>query len=365
VVHKRQETRLVRFSLHELRRQGEYGHIVFPRTHFTSSHPHKKAGMAVMKTNRIKTVGILGTGTIGSSWAAFFASKGLVVQMYDADRSIHEGAVQKSKDNLEALAEYGLLDKSMLDQTVANITSVRDFGQMVEGADYIQESVYEDYGIKKKIFYELDSLAASHTILASSSSGLLMSEIQSVTKQPERCLVAHPFNPPHLVPLVELVPGRKTDVQVMQDAHSFFEDLGKIPVILNKEAPGHIANRLAVALWREAVEIVIRGIASVEDVDKAIYAGPGIRWALMGPHLTYHLGGGDGGYRYLMDHIGKTISVVWKDLATWTEIPEDSKDILVEGVKKSMGSRTFTDVANWRDKKIVELIKVIYDAPKK
>ena len=318
-----------------------------------------------MKTKTIKGVGILGTGTIGSSWAAYFASKGLAVKTYDADRSIHEGAVQKIKDNLEGLVQYGLLKKSMLSQAFENISSVSDFGQMVEGADYIQESVYEDYGIKKKIFYELDSLAASHTILASSSSGLLMSEIQSVTKRPERCLVAHPFNPPHLIPLVELVPGRNTDLQVMQDAYWFFENLGKIPVLLNKEAPGHIANRLAVALWREAVEIVIRGIASVGDVDKAIYAGPGIRWALMGPHLTYHLGGGEGGYKYLMDHIGKTISVVWKDLATWTELPEESKDMLVEGVRKSMGDKSFDDIVQWRDKKIVELIKVIYGDPPK
>jgi 3-hydroxyacyl-CoA dehydrogenase len=236
---------------------------------------------------------------------------------------------------------------------------------MVEGSDFIQESVYEDYSIKKKMFQKLDSLAASHTILASSSSGLLMSEIQSVTKRPERCLVAHPFNPPHLIPLVELVPGRKTDVQVMREAYCFFEDLGKIPVMLNKEAPGHVANRLALALWREAVEIVIRGIASVEDVDKAIYAGPGIRWALMGPHLIYHLGGGEGGYRYLMDHIGKTFDVVWKDLADWTEIPEETKDMLVQGVKKSMGNKTLAEVARWRDRKIVELIKTIYGAPEK
>jgi 3-hydroxyacyl-CoA dehydrogenase len=141
----------------------------------------------------------------------------------------------------------------------------------------------------------------------------------------------------------------------------FFEGLGKIPVLLKKEAPGHIANRLAAALWREAIEIVIRGIASVEDVDKALYAGPGIRWALMGQHLIYHLGGGEGGYEYFIDHIGKAFGTLWKDMATWTEISDESKKTLVEGIRSAIGDRSVLEIAQWRDKKIVDLIKVIYD----
>jgi 3-hydroxyacyl-CoA dehydrogenase len=141
--------------------------------------------------------------------------------------------------------------------------------------------------------------------------------------------------------------------------------LGKIPVVLRKEASGHIANRLAAALWREAIDIVIKGIASVEEVDKALYAGPGIRWALMGQHLIYHLGGGEGGYGYLIDHLGKAASAQWKDLASWTEIPGEAKEMLVEGVKECMGNRSMADVTEWRDRKIVELTRVIYDDPMK
>ncbi len=305
----------------------------------------------------------MGTGTIGASWATFFASKAFPVKMYDVDASILEKGVQRAKENLSTLVEYGLLDKSTLDRAIGNIHSVNNLGEMVEGADYIQESVLENYEVKKKVFQELDSLTSADVILASSSSGLLMSEIQSVTDKPERCLIAHPFNPPHLVPLVELVPGRQTDPELVQFVKGFFEGLGKIPVVLKKEAPGHIANRLAAALWRESIEIVARGIASVEDVDKALYAGPGIRWALMGQHLIYHLGGGEGGYEYFIDHIGKAFGDLWKDMPTWTAISDESKKTLVQGVEDAVGDKSLAELAQWRDKKIVDLIKVIYEKP--
>jgi carnitine 3-dehydrogenase len=316
-----------------------------------------------MKTKEIKRAGILGTGTIGASWATFFAGKGIPVKMYDVDTSILERGVRKAKENLETLVEYGMLDKSKLRAATANVLSADDLREMVEGADYIQESVLEDYDVKKKIFHELDALAPENVILASSSSGLLMSEIQSVTEKPQRCLIAHPFNPPHLVPLVELVPGRQTDLELVQFVKGFFEGLGKIPVLLKKEAPGHIANRLAAALWRESIEIVTRGIASVEDVDKALYAGPGIRWALMGQHLIYHLGGGEGGYEYFIDHIGKAFGTLWEDMPTWTAISDESKKTLVEGMNDAVGDKSLAEIAQWRDKKIVDLIKVIYEKP--
>ena len=316
-----------------------------------------------MKTKEIKSVAILGTGTIGASWATFFASKAIPVKMYDVDAAILENGVRKAKENLSTLVEYDLLDRSTFDRAMGNIRSAGSLREMVEGADYIQESVLENYEVKKKVFRELDSLTSADVILASSSSGLLMSEIQSVTEKPQRCLIAHPFNPPHLVPLVELVPGRQTDPESVQFVKSFFEGLGKIPVVLKKEAPGHIANRLAAALWRESIEIVTRGIASVEDVDKALYAGPGIRWALMGQHLIYHLGGGEGGYEYFIDHIGKAFGDLWKDMPTWTEISADSKKTLVQGIEDATGDKSLTELAQWRDKKIVDLIKVIYEKP--
>jgi 3-hydroxyacyl-CoA dehydrogenase len=204
----------------------------------------------------------------------------------------------------------------------------------------------------------MDRVASPSTIIASSSSGLLMTEIQQVMNYPQRSLIAHPFNPPHLIPLVELVPGKQTDPEIIKTMYDFYQGLGKIPVVLKKEVPGHIANRLAVALWREAIELVATGVASVEDVDKALYAGPGIRWALMGQHLIYHLGGGEGGYEYFIDHIGREFEKY--QMASWTKIPEDARKAIIAGVKDSLGGRSVSELAQWRDEKLVELLKVIY-----
>lgn len=308
----------------------------------------------------ICAIGILGTGTIGSSWATFFASRGMKVRMFDVAPESLERGIAKARANLEALVCHGLLDPDRLAPVLGNIEPATDMAPFLDGVDYVQESTVEDDAVKAKVFAAMDRLAPGRTILASSSSGLLMTEIQKNVSRPERCLIAHPFNPPHLVPLVEIVPGRKTDSAVVERVKRFFEGLGKIPVVLKQEVPGHIANRLAAALWREAIDLVIRGVASVEDVDKALYAGPGIRWAVMGQHMIYHLGGGKGGYGYFIDHIGKAFGAYWRDMASWSEISPESRKMVVEGVQKAMGGRDVADIARWRDEKIVGLLKVIY-----
>ena len=317
-----------------------------------------------MDSCRIKTVGILGAGTIGSSWATFFATKGMTVRVHDVDRRVEEKGVTKAHANLDALVEYGLVGKEQLVNLKGNIVSSGSISALVDGADYIQESAAENYEVKAKVFSEMDRLAAPETILASSSSGLLMSVIQESAKRPERCIIAHPFNPPHLVPLVELVPGKKTAPAIVERIKIFFEGLGKIPVVLKREIPGHIANRLAAAIWREAMDLVLTGAATVEDVDKALCAGPGIRYALMGQHMIYHLGGGEAGYGYFIDHIGKAFGTYWREMATWSEISEDSKQILVKGVMDAMHGRSAAEIACWRDEKIVDLLKVIYGKEK-
>ncbi|MCK9364788.1 MAG: 3-hydroxyacyl-CoA dehydrogenase NAD-binding domain-containing protein [Syntrophales bacterium] len=313
-----------------------------------------------MNEMQIQAIGILGTGTIGSSWATFFAAQGMKVRMHDVDPVIVERGIGKAYENLEALVRYGLLEKERLAAIRGNIASAEDMEAFLDGVDYVQESVAETYEVKGKVYAEMDRIASPRTILASSSSGLLMSEIQKHVARPERCLIAHPFNPPHLVPLVELVPGQETDPAIVERVKRFFEELGKIPVVLKLEVPGHIANRLAAALWREAIDLVIRGVASVEDVDKALYAGPGIRWALMGQHMIYHLGGGDGGYGYFIDHIGKAFGAYWREMASWSEISPESRERLVDGVQESMGERNAAEISRWRDEKIVGLLKVIY-----
>jgi 3-hydroxyacyl-CoA dehydrogenase len=309
---------------------------------------------------KVKNVGVVGTGLIGASWAAYYASKDFKVKMFDKISAAQENGLQRAMNYLDGLSQYGLIEKSRAQKMKGNISSAGSLEEAVSDVDYVQESASENFEIKIPLFSEMDAIAKPDTILASSSSSLPMTQVQKSVKRPGRCVVAHPFNPPHLVPLVEIVPGNQTAPQTVEDVRTFFNGLGKMPVVLKKETTGFIANRLAAALWREAVDLVLKGVASVRDVDRALFAGPGIRWAFMGQHLIYHLGGGEGGYDYFIKHIGKAFGDIWKDMATWNEISDDARIKLVQGMDEVMSGKKLTDVAQWRDKKIVALLKTIY-----
>lgn len=314
-----------------------------------------------MKESEFRTIGILGMGTIGAGLACFYASKGMKVRLFDINKECFSQGLTMAKRFLEHLQQLGLIDSKTIEKAHENLLPVNSMEALLIGADFIHESTTERYDTKKEVFSLMDNLAIPSTVIASSSSGLLMSEIQKVMKNPERSLIAHPFNPPHLIPLVELVPGKQTAPETIKRMYDFFEAMGKIPVTLKKELPGHIANRLAAALWREAIDLVACGVASVEDVDKALYAGPGLRWSFMGQHLIYHLGGGAGGYEYFIEHIGKTFEEYWKDMATWTQIPESAKKSIVSGVKNYVGGQSLSDLTKWRDGKLARVIKALYE----
>ena len=316
-----------------------------------------------MAANKVTTVAAVGVGTIGASWATFYAVKGLNVRLYDAKPGVAEAARQRARENLARLRDLGLVRAAAARRALARLTPVDTLEAALAGVEFVHESAVEQYEIKKPLFAALDRLTGPNVIIASSSSGLLISELQSVMKRPGRALIAHPFNPPHLIPLVELVSGKKTAPATIRFAQEFFTALGKVPVVLKKEVPGHIANRLCAALWREAIDLVASGVATVEDVDKALYAGPGLRWAFMGSHLIYHLGGGPGGYAYFIEHIGKAFEAYWKDMATWTAIPEPAKREVIKGVSGVGGQRSVAEIAEWRDERLAALLKVLYPTP--
>jgi len=313
-----------------------------------------------MSQSRIQSVGILGAGTIGSSWAAFYASKGLAVRFFDSDKGTQEKALPRILGFLKFLRANELAQEAASAKGEKNLAAAASIQELASGADFIQESTTEDYAVKRQVFAEADRAAPPDTPIASSSSGLLVTEIQKAMKRPERALIAHPFNPPHLIPLVELVPGQQTSQETVERSRAFFEELGKIPVVLNKEVPGHIANRLAAALWREAINLVASGVASVEDVDKALYAGPGLRYAIMGQHLNYHLGGGAGGYRRFIEHIGKTFEAYWRTMPTWTQIPAEAQEAIVSGMEEAVKGRSVQEICAWRDEKLVKVLKAVY-----
>ncbi|MEM3044575.1 MAG: 3-hydroxyacyl-CoA dehydrogenase NAD-binding domain-containing protein [Candidatus Bathyarchaeia archaeon] len=310
----------------------------------------------------IKRVACIGVGIIGHSWATLFAMKGLEVNLYDAQPLKAEEALQKIKANLDFLASKGYISRETALKAPENLKIFKSLEGAVQDADYIQESAYESYPVKKELFRKIGGAAPERSIIASSSSGLLMSAIQEAAKNPGRCITAHPWNPPHLIPLVELVPGNMTFEETIRETYSFMEKLGKIPVVLKKEVPGYIANRLQVAVWREALDLVDRGVASLEDVEKALYAGPGIRWAFMGPSLTLHLGGGEKGLEYLIEHLGEKYSEYWKDMARWVSIPDSTAEKAVKGIREiePVKSKNFQELIRWRDEKLIALLKLLY-----
>jgi carnitine 3-dehydrogenase len=311
---------------------------------------------------QVDSIAIIGTGVIGSSWAAFYAAKGFQVKMWDVDAAVRQKGHQQAVEIIRLLQAQGILSADETDKSISRIVTTNGLEQAVENVQLVQESVAENYEVKQQVFKALDACTEANVILASSSSGLLMTEIQKVTRHPGRCLITHPFNPPHLIPLVELVPGEATEEGTISKMRRFYEDLGKVPVVLKKAVPGHIANRLAMALWREAVDLVVQGIASVEDVDKAVCAGPGLRWAIMGPHMIYHLGGGEGGMDHFIDHFGPAVKTWWESMATWTTLPTETKSVLIEGLKEEMGDRSLADVTRWRDEKLTKILEVLYDS---
>lgn len=311
-------------------------------------------------TEKVKKVAVIGAGTIGTSWATLFATKGCQVNLEDVKEECLEEALKTLTCNLELLIGNGLV-KEDPESILNRIFSTTDLSSALKDVDYVQESVSERYEVKKAVFAQMDSMCPQNVILASSSSGLLMSEIQKATRSPQRCIIAHPFNPPHLMPLVELVPGKRTSKEAMEGAYRFYAGMGKTPLRVKKEIPGYIANRLCAALWREAIDLVYKEVASVQDVDLAICKGPGLRWALMGPHLVYHLGGGSGGIQEFIEHLGPAYESWWRSMSNWTSMPHLAVEKVVKGVEEELGTKSLEELTRWRDDKLLKLLKVISD----
>ncbi|MCA8985505.1 MAG: 3-hydroxyacyl-CoA dehydrogenase family protein [Planctomycetaceae bacterium] len=298
---------------------------------------------------------------IGSSWATWFSSKGLPTRMYDIDPEVCRRGAQWACDNLRTMVELEFFPPSELAAALSNVQPVATLDAVLMDCDYVQESVLEDYQTKAEVYRSLERHLSPNAIIASSSSGLLMTKMQQALKHPERSLIAHPFNPPHLVPLVELVPGEFSSPETVAVVKAFFQQHGKRPVVLNKEVPGHIANRLAAAVWREALALLDDDVASLEDIDAALCTGPGMRWALMGQHLIYELGGGQQGYQGFFDGIGRSFSSYWQDMQTWTEIPESVRVKAIAGTESLLKERTRDEWARWRDEKLVRLLQILED----
>ena len=308
--------------------------------------------------NNIKKVACVGSGLIGQGWATLFLAKGYAVTLQDLSQDLLEGATEQVAVNLNFMESNGLLQKGKATPAAKHIRTTTELTEAVRGADYIQESVFDNYPVKKDVFKALDALVPADTIIASSSSGLLMSEIQTVVTHPERCVLTHPFLPVHLIPLVEIVGGGQTSPETVQIAYDLMLTLGKVPVRLKKEVSGYIVNRLQAAILREAMDLVVTGVASAEEVDKAFCTGMGMRDPFIGPLLRAHLAGN--GIENFLENYSDSYRVRWESMATWKSISPLMREALVKRVNAMpiVCENSLDQIKNWRDRMLVEMLKL-------
>ena len=303
-------------------------------------------------SNEIKRIAVIGTGVIGASWTALFLAKGIDVSATDVAPGA-EGRLREYVDQAwPALQKLGAGPQS----AAGKLSFSADLATAVKGADLVQENGPERIDFKKALYGQLDELLPPDVIISSSSSGLTMSEIQSgCPTHPERCVIGHPFNPPHLVPLVEIVGGAKTSEDTIRRVAEFYTAIGKRTIRLHKEVPGHVANRLQAALWLEMVHLISEGVVNVADADTAVCWGPGLRWGVMGPTLLFHLGGGAGGIEHFFDQFTGPMTAWWKVLGSPQITPELRKTI-TDGVLLEAQKRSLAQLAAQRDETLLGLL---------
>lgn len=292
----------------------------------------------------------LGAGVIGASWTALFLASGRSVAVYDPADETEKLVRDYVEDAWDAMTRLGLTEDGNPD----NVSFHKTAAAAVDGADFIQESVPERLPVKHALYAGIEPVMQRDAILASSASGLTLGQMQGGWRDPTRMVLGHPFNPPHLIPLVEVMGNDKTAPGVPEAAEAFYASIGKVTIRVRKEVNGHVANRLQAAVWREAISLVQSGVASVGDVDKAMWAGPGLRWAAMGPTMLFNLGAGPGGLQSFCDHFTDTFNGWWDDLGQAYLDPDTTRQ-LVEGVNAEAEGQSQKELAAKRDQMITAM----------
>jgi carnitine 3-dehydrogenase len=311
--------------------------------------------MNLPEPSSVHRVGVIGAGTIGASWAAYFLARGMEVQAWDpapdAEAALRAFVAEAwpTLDGLDVVADGASPDR---------LTFHAGPAAAVDGVEFVQESAPEKLDVKRTLYAEIDTVLPGDVVMASSTSGLIMSKLQSGFTNAARFVVGHPFNPPHLIPLVEVVGGADTAASVVDWSIDFYNAHGKKAIRLNHEAPGHLVNRLQVALWREAMDAVLTGLASVEDVDAAIKYGPGLRLSVMGPFELCHLAGGPKGYSNFLDHFGDALQH-WMDNMRTVELTPEVRAKLKTLVAEAIGEREFASIAGERDTLLLPVLSTL------
>jgi len=299
----------------------------------------------------IRRIAIVGTGVIGASWAAQYLARGFDVVATDPGPNAEANLRRYVNDAWDDLTTVGLAPGA----SRTRLSFVADMKEALAQADFVQENAPERPEFKIKLFADMDAATPTDSLIASSSSGITMSVMQSSCRHPERCVVGHPFNPPHIIPLVEVVGGAKTAPAAIEQAMAFYASIGKKPIRLHKEVPGHVANRLQVALWKEVLYLIQQGVLSVGDADAAVSWGPGLRWGVMGPSLQFHLGGGSGGMQHFMEQVFVGILPLFKVLGE-PEITPAFKQAIVDGVLEEAAGRPVEELAKEENRILLSLL---------
>jgi 3-hydroxyacyl-CoA dehydrogenase len=307
-----------------------------------------------MSSNKpIRRIAIVGAGVIGASWAAEYLARGFDIIATDPAPNAEANLRKYIDEAWKDLTNIGLTKGASRDR----LTFTTDLKEALSKADFVQENGPERPDFKIKLFAQMDEVTPVDSLIASSSSGITPSVIQSKCKRPERVLVGHPFNPPHIIPLVEVVGGTKTSPDAVEQALAFYAAIGKKPVHLKKELAGHVANRLQAALYREVMYLIQHDVLSVEDADVAVSYGPGLRWGVMGPSLQWHLGGGAGGIKHFMDHLMDPLAAIIKSLGS-PDITPELKKTIVEGVLHEAGNRSVNELAQKENELLIGLLRL-------
>lgn len=313
--------------------------------------------MTVVSPADVHRVGCVGAGVIGGGWVAHFLARGLDVVAYDPAPDAADRLTRLVDGAWPALERLGLADGASPDR----LTVAQTLPDAVADVQFVQESAPERLDVKLDLLAEIDATTPAGVVVGSSTSGYSMTEMAARCATPERFVVGHPFNPPYLIPLVEVVGGKRTDAEAVAWASEFYRAAGKFVITMDREVPGFIANRLQEALWREALHMVASGEATVRQIDDAITQGPGLRWAFMGPCLTFHLAGGEGGMAHMLDHFGPSLQAPWTRL-TAPELTTELRDRMVAGCEDEAGERTIADLVAERDRGVLAVLDAVATA---
>ena len=310
--------------------------------------------MVEVEPDEVRRVAVVGAGVIGGGWALHYLRMGLDVDVYDPAPQARRDLLRMIEDTWPLLERMGLRPGA----SPARIVLHENLEAAVGPADLVQENSPEDGALKRRVLAGIDRAARPDAVIASSTSGFAMTMLQADCSRPERCVVGHPFNPPYLIPLVEVVGGERTDPAAVDWLAAFYATVGKRPLRLSRELPGFVGNRLQEAMWREALHMVANGEATVEEIDESIAYGPGLRWAQMGPCLTFHLGGGSGGMAHMLDHFGAALLEPWTRLEAPPLTPE-LRERMVDGCLREADGRSVAELEHRRDEFLAELLVLV------